>query len=44
MMGNQRRPEQAKPNQPKEQKVKSPEFFKPFLATTPLKENVHHYV
>src|SRR6266550_2601859 len=34
MTRNQRRPKQAKPNQPKEQKVKSLEFFKPTLATT----------
>src|SRR5258707_12329799 len=33
-MTSQRRPKQAKPNQVKEQKVKSLEFFKPTLATT----------
>src|SRR5882762_7275194 len=34
MMGSQERPKQEKPNQPKEQKVKSLKFFKPTLATT----------
>src|SRR5882762_6527312 len=34
MMGSQERPKQAKPNQLKEQKVKSLKFFKPTLATT----------
>src|SRR5438874_4689037 len=34
MTKNQRRLKQAKPNQPKEQKVKSLKFFKPTLATT----------
>src|SRR5205823_6932462 len=29
-----KRPKQAKPNQPKEQKMKSLDFFKPTLATT----------
>src|SRR6266481_9976083 len=29
-----KRPKQAKPNQPKEQKMKSLEFFKPTLVTT----------
>ena len=33
-MGSQERPKQAKPNQLKEQKVKSLQFFKPALATT----------
>src|SRR5436305_4489368 len=33
MMGSQER-QREKPNQLKEQKVKSPEFFKPTLATT----------
>src|SRR6478609_3861505 len=33
MMGGQER-QRAKPNQPKEQKMKSLEFFKPTLATT----------
>src|SRR6476469_3200585 len=34
MMGSQERLQQAKPNQLKEQKVKSLKFFKPTLATT----------
>src|SRR5882724_6648083 len=34
MMGSQERPKQAKPSQPKEQRMKSLEFFKPTLATT----------
>jgi hypothetical protein len=34
MMGSQERPKREKPNQPKEQKVKSLKFFKPTLATT----------
>ena len=34
MMGSQERPKREKPNQLKEQKVKSLEFFKPTLATT----------
>src|SRR6266487_7043334 len=33
MMGSQERPKREKPNQLKEQKVKSLEFFKPTLAT-----------
>src|SRR5436853_2505932 len=33
MMGSQER-QRAKPNQPKEQKMKSLQFFKPTLATT----------
>src|SRR5205823_5460941 len=34
MMGSQERPKREKPNQAKEQKMKSLEFFKPTLATT----------
>jgi hypothetical protein len=34
MTRNYGRPKQAKPNQPKEQKMKSLEFFKPTLVTT----------
>src|SRR6266480_3924151 len=34
MMGSQERPKREKPNQLKEQKVKSLKFFKPTLATT----------
>src|SRR5438105_12024223 len=34
MMGSQERPKREKPNQLKEQKVKSLRFFKPTLATT----------
>src|SRR5438045_6798124 len=34
MMGGQERPKREKPLQPKEQKVKSLEFFKSTLATT----------
>src|SRR5438045_9464608 len=34
MMESQERPKREKPNQLKEQKVKSLEFFKPILATT----------
>src|SRR6266550_2380053 len=34
MMGSQERPKRAKPNQLKEQKVKSLEFLRPTLATT----------
>src|SRR6476659_6894605 len=34
MMGSQERLQQAKPNQPKEQRMKSLKFFKPTLATT----------
>src|SRR6478752_2764830 len=33
-MTSQRRPKQEKPNQPKEQKMKSLTFFKPALAIT----------
>src|SRR6476646_4738161 len=33
-MTSKRRPKREKPNQPKEQKVKSLKFFKPTLATT----------
>src|SRR5690242_6748930 len=34
MMGSQERPKRKKPNQLKEQRMKSLEFFKPTLATT----------
>src|SRR5438309_9592142 len=34
MMGSQERPKREKPSQPKEQRMKSLQFFKPTLATT----------
>src|SRR6478736_4961372 len=34
MSGSQERPKREKPSQPKEQRMKSLEFFKPTLATT----------